>query len=59
MKLVAWTFKGQRLTADEAAVSHKPGDRYIDQKTGKLVQLHICTTVRNHFEFCRNQEHHA
>ena len=32
------------------------GDRYIDQKTGKWVQLHRCTTMRNHFEFMRNQE---
>lgn len=55
MKLEAWTTQGVRMTADEAAVMHKPGDRYIDQKTGKWVQLHVCVTMRNHFEFMRNQ----
>ena len=57
MKLIAWTDKTfcRRVTADEAAAIHEPGDRYIDPVTGKYVQLHICTTMRNHFEFMRNQ----
>ena len=55
MKLEAWTKDGMRLSADEAALWHKPGQRYIDQKTGKWLQLHICTTMRTHFEFMRNQ----
>ena len=56
MKLVAWTLSGQKLDADMAAEIHSPGDIYIDQKTGKYVQLHICQSMRNHFEFMRNQE---
>jgi len=56
MKLEAWTLDGRRVSADEAAATHKPGMRYIDQKTGKWVQLHICTTMRTHFEFMREQE---
>ena len=59
MKLIAWTDKTfcRRLTADEAAAIHEPGDRYIDPATGKLVQLHISRqgSIRNHFEFMRNQ----
>ena len=56
MKLEAWTMRGERLSADEAALRHRPGDIYIDQKSGKWVQLHVCTTMKNHFEFMRNQE---
>ena len=60
MKLIAWTDTAFccRVTADEAAKMHVKGDRYIDPLTGKLVQLHISRqgSIRNHFEFMRNQE---
>ena len=56
IKLEAWTMDGQRLTADMAAEMHRPGDIYIDKKTGKWVQLHVCSAMRSHFEFMRNQD---
>lgn len=42
------------LTADQAAETHKEGDRYEDILTGKPLRLHIKRAPngpRNHFEW--------